>query len=233
MAAPRQASSPRPLPSGRHDLPRAVVSASQLERLLEGMIDTVAEKGYAKTVISDVHQRAGVSKKTFYEHFASKEECFLAAYDASVDLVLGAIDEAIRSHPEDPVAAASAASVAYVETLADHPKLARTFLVEVLAAGPPTLIRRRTVLRRFADQIAVLHGMARERWPEVEELPEHRCLAAVGAVNEIVTDLLLHEEPEALRALAPIVLDIMVGLLIGHETLARLTGEPPPAVAAD
>ena len=48
------------------------------------MADAVAENGYAATTIADVVSRAGVSRKTFYEHFDGKQECFLALYDAGI-----------------------------------------------------------------------------------------------------------------------------------------------------
>src|SRR4051795_2217185 len=86
-----QASTPRPLPRGPHGLERDVVLASQRGRMLGAMADAVAGKGFAATTVADVVAGAGVSRKTFYEHFRDKEECFLAAYDTGVDLVLDAI----------------------------------------------------------------------------------------------------------------------------------------------
>src|SRR4051812_42933268 len=68
------------------------------ERLVLGMVTAVAERGYAATTITDVVRHARVSRRTFYEHFADKEACFLAAYDAVSDAVLadiaGAAEEA-------------------------------------------------------------------------------------------------------------------------------------------
>ena len=70
------------LPRGPHRLAREEVLASQRGRMLAAIAEAVAEKGYAATTVADVVGRAGVSRKTFYEHFADKEECFLAAWDA-------------------------------------------------------------------------------------------------------------------------------------------------------
>ena len=84
----------RVLPRGRYAAPRAVVAESQRERLLVAMADATAAKGYANVAVADVIERAGVSRRSFYEHFANKEECFLAAYDAGVEALLGAIGEA-------------------------------------------------------------------------------------------------------------------------------------------
>jgi AcrR family transcriptional regulator len=182
----------------------------------------VAEKGYAKVVVADVHQRAGVSRKTFYAHFDGKEDCFLAAYDATVDIVLDGIAAAVACAGHDVFAAGEAAATTYTALLADNPALARTFLVEVMGAGPAALRRRRAVHQRFADQLAGIHALVRQRWPEVPEPPAHRFLAAVGATNELVSGALLTDGPEAIRGMAGVVLDVQIGLLVGHDTAARL-----------
>ena len=67
----------RPLPRRPRGLTRDEVLASQRGRMIAAMAETVAAKGYAATTVADVVARAGVSRKTFYEHFADREECFL------------------------------------------------------------------------------------------------------------------------------------------------------------
>ena len=69
-------------PSGARKLPSDLVSAVQRERLIAAMLSAAAELGYRETNVQDVIDRAGVSRPTFYEHFANKEDCFLAAFDA-------------------------------------------------------------------------------------------------------------------------------------------------------
>src|SRR3954463_4377244 len=166
------------LPRGRHAAPREVVAASQRERMLAAMAEVVGAKGYGPVAVADVIARAGVSRKTFYEHFENKEECFLAAYDAGVELMLDAIDEAIRAAaPGGPVAIARAGTARYLETLAANPAFARTFLIEVLAAGPRALERRAAVHARFADQLATIHRAARAGAPH----PGGRRRAGPGA----------------------------------------------------
>ena len=77
------------LPRGRHGLPREAVTESQQRRIVQAMIEVVAERGYPETRVVDVIGVAGVSRKTFYELFASKEDCFLAAYDVLLGNLLG------------------------------------------------------------------------------------------------------------------------------------------------
>src|SRR5919197_4804648 len=84
-----------PLPAGRHSLTRDVVLASQRGRLLEAMAQAVAQHGYGATTVAHVVALAGVSRKTFYEHFRDKEDCFLALYDTGIAYLLGRIAETV------------------------------------------------------------------------------------------------------------------------------------------
>ena len=81
----------RKLPRRAHDLSRADVSESQRWRLLEAVTEVVAERGYEGASVAHVIAAAGVSRKTFYEHFADKEACFLAAYDVLSSRLLRAL----------------------------------------------------------------------------------------------------------------------------------------------
>jgi AcrR family transcriptional regulator len=194
------------LPRGRHAAPREVVRESQRARMLAAMAGAVGEKGYGAVAVADVIARAGVSRKTFYEHFDNKEECFLAAYDAGVDAMLGAIDEAIgEAAAGGPLAIARAGTERYLRTLAGNPAFARTFLVEVLAAGPRALERRAAVHARFAEQLATIHRAARAGGPDPAP---HVFRACVGAIYELVTDHVLHHGAESL----PSLLDDLVGV---------------------
>src|ERR687896_2755529 len=84
---------PRRLPRGAHGLDPGVVAASQRTRLLEAVGRAVTERGYAAATIDDIVRGAGVSKKTFYEHFRDKLDCFLAAYEAASDELLARLRE--------------------------------------------------------------------------------------------------------------------------------------------
>src|ERR1044072_9485639 len=68
------------LPRGRHGLSPEAVTESQRGRILTAMVEVTAERGYADCRIADVIAYAGGSRKTFYELFSDKEDCFLAAY---------------------------------------------------------------------------------------------------------------------------------------------------------
>jgi AcrR family transcriptional regulator len=196
------------LPRGRHAAPREVVWESQRDRMLAAIAAAVAEKGYARTAVADVLERAGVSRKTFYEHFANKEACFLAAYDAGVELILGAIAAATAAAGDDLVARAREGTRTYLELLAANPDFARTFLVEVLGAGPEALARRTAVHVRFAQQMELAFVGAGRPDPYVFR-------ACVGAIHELVTDRLLAEGAAALPTLLDELLQIQLRLVGG------------------
>ena len=213
MSTPDPVPSPRVLPRGRHAASREIVWHSQRERLLEAMANAVADKGYARVAVADVIDRAGVSRKTFYEHFANKEACFLAAYDAGVSKMLAQIEADIQAVAPDWIYGAEAGTRCYLETLAANPAFARTFLVEVLAAGPDALERRTEVHERFAVLLEATQRAARADLPDLPEPGHHVFRAAVGAVNELVMDELLRHGADALPAMLPAVLEVQMSLL--------------------
>jgi AcrR family transcriptional regulator len=217
----------RVLPRGRHAAPREVVAESQRERLLVAMADAVATKGYAHVAVADVIERAGVSRRSFYEHFANKEECFLAAYDAGVAGLLDAIAEAEAAARTDEagglLAAARAGTEVYLQLLADNPAFARTFLVEVLGAGPDALARRDVVHERFARRLAEAHAAIAASLAPPAHLPTPQPYifrAAVGAIHELVTQRLLEDGPSALPDLLGPILEVELRLL-GAPALQR------------
>jgi len=219
----RAPTSPRPLPRGPHGLERDVVLASQRGRMLSAMAEAVAANTYGGTTVADVVAGAGVSRKTFYEHFRDKEECFLAAFDTGVDLLFEAIVQA--QPPEgDPtwIGLARVRARAYLETLAREPAFARTFLIEVFAAGPRALERRADVLRRFARLFEDLHDDARRQFPSLPPVPDAIYVAAVGAINELVSDFAREGRAAELPALEDTLLYLQVALFAGRDTAADL-----------
>jgi AcrR family transcriptional regulator len=222
MSASRETEILAVLPRGRHAAPRAVVRETQRARMLDAMVHAVADKGYARVAVADVVERGGVSRKTFYEQFANKQDCFLAAYDAGVDSLLAAIDEALRTLAPDWMAGARRAVEVYLDVMAASPAFARAFLIEVLGAGPQALARRDAVQERFAAQLAAIHRRARADIPEIPALAPHTFRAAVGAVNELVTAHVLEHGAATLPELTDAILDVHLALLVGRELAQRI-----------
>lgn len=207
---------PRRLPRGSHSLDPELVAASQRSRLLEAVGQAVAEKGYAATTIDDVVRGAGVSKKTFYEHFRDKEDCFLAAFDAA-DQQLFEHVRAAREGADDWLVRIRAGVQAYLRWLAGDPALARVFLIEVAAAGPRAAEHRERARSRYAE-LMVRSRDGAEGSPPV---PSPVCEAVVGGVSEIVQRRIRERGAESLMDLEPVIVYLEVVVLAGPEVAAR------------
>lgn len=109
------------------------------------MTETIAERGYSSTTVADVVTRAGVSRKTFYQHFAGKRECLLATYDAIVADYMAAAADAY-STSSDPSQRAQAALRALFERASADPSAIRTVTIEVASAGEEGIARREKLI---------------------------------------------------------------------------------------
>ena len=157
-------------------------------RLLLGLTRALGERPYAELTIADVVRHARVSKRTFYEHFADKEACFLETYLAISGALLARImAAAAREAPGE--AQLKATTEAYFSALERERPLLRAFLSEVHAAGPAALDMRRKIHGRFAELLCTLASRAREQRHDVRELSPELALAIVGGINELI---LLH-----------------------------------------
>ena len=145
------------LPKGRHGLSRAFIASNQRERLLDAIANVVAAKGYAATRVADITEYAGVSRKTFYEQFADKEDCFLAAYDAITALLMDRMAKGLAEVADGSwERQVSGLLGEFLRFLAAEPAFARMCIVEVLGSGPRGLARRDAAIEAFfpvVDQI--------------------------------------------------------------------------------
>jgi AcrR family transcriptional regulator len=197
-----------------------VVAASQRTRLLEAVGRAVAEKGYSRATIEDIVRGAGVSKKTFYDHFSDKLGCFLAAYETASDELLGRLREA-QAEPDGWLERTRAGIVAYLRWLAAEPALARVFLIEVAAAGPVAAERRERIRDRYAEVLRDLQDDARAEIPALPRLPNEVFHALVAAVDELVVRRIRESGATALPELEPVLLYLQVSLLAGPQFAAE------------
>jgi AcrR family transcriptional regulator len=216
MATRRQADSNERLPRGRHGLPREAVTESQRRRILQGMIEVVSERGYPETRVVDVIGVAGVSRKTFYELFTSKEDCFLAAYDVLLGNLLGDTARGFETKQGAPWAERVGGGLgALLKHLAEHPDEARFAIVEVLAAGPKALARRDAALRQFTGFLEA--GRAETS----VELPGITSLSIVGGINELLYSEILHGATARLESRLPDLMFWIVLPFLGPERAAE------------
>lgn len=207
---------PRKLPRGRHGLPRQFVVRSQRERMLESTARAVSEVGYRALTVAAILERAGVSRKTFYEHFSDKEECFLAAYDLVSEGLVRSVTEAYyardgwRERVHDGLAE-------FLRVLAAEPDFARMCIVEVLAAGAAALQRRDDVMQTFT----VFFDAGRREAPPDQELPKLVSESVVGAIYELIYARILRNRTAELPDLLPDLMYIALVPYVGPRQAAR------------
>jgi AcrR family transcriptional regulator len=179
----RPATAPeRRLPRGRHDLPREFVARTQRDRLIDAMAQTVAAKGYAGASLGDVCATAGVSTKAFYEQFTDKEACFLATFDRGVELLTKSVAGAYQQPGRWPERIHRGLGV-LLNVLAGEPAFATLAVVEVLAAGPRALQRRKALLDAFTMFFADA-----PRKVSSPEVPPVVVEAVVGGIYGVIFD---------------------------------------------
>lgn len=205
------------LPPGRHGLSRDAVAESQRERLLNAVVEAVAEHGYSETTISQLIEVAAVSRRTFYELFDDKEEVALAAHTMIVDHLQGALREAAAEFEGDAWPQRVRAELAtLLRIFAGDPTIARFLLLGSLAAGGTVAEAQREALRCFA---------ARLRPQPVEpgdQLAGAREQALVGGISTLVARRLKSGSAAGLDELLPDLHELVLTSYLGRTEAKRL-----------
>ncbi|WP_063713813.1 TetR/AcrR family transcriptional regulator [Amycolatopsis nigrescens] len=165
------------------------------------MLRAAARKGYPEATVGDIVEEAKVSRRTFYEQFANKEECLLAAYEAASVRVLRQVASAIdrRRTWEDNVCAVVDA---YLAGITADPAVSKVILIEIAGAGPRALALRRRAYRQWAATLTR---------PGVRPSLELR-QAVIAAVNERVL-IAVEQERIDLPVLRKDIIDLIVSAM--------------------
>jgi AcrR family transcriptional regulator len=195
------------------------VAHDQVERLCAAMAKVTAEKGYAATTLDDVVAEAAASLSTFYTHFATKEEAFLAAYDVGLAQTFAAALPAYQRAPEwrYGIRAVADSMLAY---LSAEPTWARLGILETLAAGPRGMERRDNAIATFAELLQ----------PGFDEGPGVPAIAAEaigGAIYELLYDHIRERGTTRLPELQPATTFLGLAPFIGVEEAAAIANERP------
>ena len=171
-------------------------------RLLEGMAHSVALKGYADTTVADIVREAGVSKRTFYECFATKKDCLIALYMASSHGAFKVLKDAIDP-TRDWQTQVDHALNAYLGCLASNPALLRTLFIEILGLGAEGLQVRRRMNQELADFVVQVVHAGHRHSPQDATLTAAMAMAVVGGINELVLQAIEGNRTAELAALTP------------------------------
>ena len=207
------------LPAGRHGLPRSFVAQNQRLRIVAATLRVLPEHGYPALRIGDITREAAVSRAAFYEHFAGKEECFLATYDVVSGWFCGRIESAVAAEAawRDRI---RSGSVEALRLLGANPLVAHLIAVEAPQAGRTARKRQQQLLARFAAAVRADHPGDTELADDLADMLLGGVLSLVAryAEGERAEDL-----PEATRTLVEYLLLPYIG---AEETSAAVAALP-------
>jgi AcrR family transcriptional regulator len=205
------------MPPGRHLVPRDFVTQNQRERMLLATAELVAERGYQKTTIELIAKTARVALSTFYEHFSSKEECFLAAFDESIAAAGEVFEELLD--PEQPWTEQIATGLEVaLEMIVAEPARARLCIVESQAAGGAALARYQAMLESIAPKLRE----GRDFNPRASRLPDGLEVAIAGGLAWLVHQRLVTDRVDDIVALLPEMLQVTLTPYVGEVEAGRL-----------
>jgi AcrR family transcriptional regulator len=176
------------------------------ERLLVGMAAAVNERGLASSTVADVVRHARASRRTFYEHFSDRDDCFLALYEVTLDRLVWRFEHSVVPG-DDWYEELLGASRTYLVGLVAAPALARAGIAEMTSLGPRALDARTRGLRRLADVLIRLHDDCRARHPDIPSRPitPELALALIAGEHELVLTYVQQDRIEAVpEELAPV-----------------------------
>lgn len=207
------------LPRGPHGLSREQVVEHQRERILAAMVATAGTQGFRATTIGDITSRARVSRDTFYEQFANKEACFVAAYDG---LVRELLDQMVAVGTSEPSYIENMRNGvrAYLSFWIERPEAARVCTLEVTAAGSEALAHGEHTLRSFARLYRTIAERARSEQPELPAIPGIVPRAIVIATLELITDYVRERRVRSLSEFENDLLYLWLMGIAGHEIAA-------------
>jgi AcrR family transcriptional regulator len=221
---PEQRSRLPRLPPGRHGLPREYVSRNQRERLLAGVIAAVSEKGFHETTITEIAAAAGVSRRTFYAYFDSKEECFVSAFEEICAHLrtAAAAAAAVRGEWSEKVAARLGAAL---EAFAANPRLAVVTLIVPPRAGGSIAALQRDALDAALELLT--EGMPASPAPDPPSRIARQAL--IGGVVALIVDQVEAGGGEALGERLPEAAELFLTPFVGREQAIRAASAPSSA----
>lgn len=198
-------------------MPREFIVQNQRERIITALVDTVAEHGYNATTVAHITKAASVSRRTFYEHFADKEACFLAAYEMVAEHIAASMRAAADSFPEWPQKV-RAALATMLRFLAGEPELARVCMIEPIAAGGEIAARHRASMQGLVEILKA----GRPEHAGARPLPAATEETLVGGIVSLIVREISAGRAEKLEELLPDLVELTLSPYVGAEEAERL-----------
>jgi AcrR family transcriptional regulator len=176
----------------------ALVNSTKREKILAGMLEAVGAEGYDATSVRTVLDRTGLYRQAFYDEFADKNECYLAAFNAGVSRLEAAVREGGAGGADwrGKLRGGLAGLLGFLEA---EPDVGRALFVEVHAAGPEALARRAEAMKKAADFIDLARGEAELSESPPQIAPE----GIVAGIHAVIHSRLSTGANEGFRRLLP------------------------------
>jgi len=201
------------VPRGRHAPPLEVRLTVQRQRLFEAASKVFSRVGYAEASAEAISREAGMSKATFYEHFANKEECILALVDAAGRATRAAVAAAAEGVGEDFQARVHARTARFLQGLSLFPEMARVVMVDIIGVGPIGAAKRDEMLQAFGDFLVEENRQAHESYGAPLFASPDDAYAIVGAIMELASRQLRTGHPATMAELEPVIERVVAGVL--------------------
>jgi AcrR family transcriptional regulator len=197
---------------GGHPLRREVVVHHQRERILVATVKLVAEKGYRSVSVAAIVSEAGVSRLKFYENFGSKQDAFVAAFEAGLEEIGARVGEAAEAAGDDPVARAAAGIGALLDLLAARPDLARALVVEAPSLGAELPHQRERTVASLAPLLAALRTV-----DGAEEAPAATEESTLDGLYSLLYDAVSAGKPKPLTKMRPALVEFALLPFLGAD----------------
>jgi AcrR family transcriptional regulator len=174
-----------------------VERSAKRERILDGMLEAVGEVGYERTSVRTVLGRTKLYRQAFYDHFSSKEDCYLQAYDYAVGRVEAGL-RAAAAGERGWTGQLRAGLGALLDFLDTEPDVGRALIVEVHPAGGDALAKRAAALQRAREFLERGRSAASSNGSEAPPIaPE----AIASGIHTVVHSRLAAGESKGFRLL--------------------------------
>ncbi|OBK24714.1 TetR/AcrR family transcriptional regulator [Mycobacterium asiaticum] len=179
-------------------------------RLLDGLDASICERGYRATTVADIVRHARTSKRTFYDRFASKEECFLELLRLEIDIMAADIRDAVDPEADWQVQIRQAVE-GYVGSIESRPAIALSWIRELPYLGDVARPVQRQGLDLLTNLLIDLSGSPGFRRVNLPPLSVPLAVILLGGLRELVA--LAVEDGRSTRDIVEPAVDAAIALL--------------------
>lgn len=163
-------------------------------RLLDGLAASIAERGYRDTTVADIVRHARTSKRTFYDHFSTKEQCFVELLDATNEDLVTTLRDAVDPQADWPVQVRQAVA-AYVHAIETDPALTLSWIRELPSLGEGARPMLRAGFGRLTRAIVELTANPGFRSAGLTPLSGEAAVILVGGLRELTAQTVEDGQP--------------------------------------